>query len=96
MKYYMAQSDIRDGDYEYQSFYILSSKTDLPDTATAQLTAWNYGLELNLDDTGFQWCGERLVRESIRSEINPEHIDVLKNYLPMISWQFIKQNGDES
>lgn len=96
MKYFMAQSDIRDGDYEYQSFYIVSSETDLPNTATAQLTAWNYGLELNLDDTDFQWCGERLVRESIRSEINPEHIDVLKNYLPMINWQLVKQNGDES
>lgn len=96
MKYFMAQSDIRDGDCEYQSLYIVSSETDLPDTAATQLTAWNYGLELDPDDTDFQWCGERLVRDSVRSEVDPEHVDVLRNYLPMINWQLIKQDGDES
>ena len=98
MKYFMVQSDIRDRDYEYQHLYIVSSETDLPDEATAHLTSWNYGTEFDPDDdhNDFQWDCERLVRDSVRCEIKPEHIDVLRNYLPMIDWQFVNRDKEES
>ena len=80
MKYYLIQSEIRDGEAEYWDKWIISCETDPPEHADLEISAWNYTPCGKFNGRYFDE-GTRWVRDYILTEIPESEIKIASKYL---------------
>ena len=80
MKYYLIESEIKDGFAEYWNRYIISSETEAPDHAEIEISVWNWTPSGKFNGRRFDE-GERLVYDRIVSEIPESEIEIASKYL---------------
>tara|TARA_R100001443_G_scaffold2185_1_gene7381 strand:- start:5 stop:310 length:306 start_codon:yes stop_codon:yes gene_type:complete len=80
MKYYLIESEIKDGWSEYWNKFIISCETEAPDHAELEISVWNWTPRGKFDGRYFDDC-ERLVYDRIIDEIPESEIGIASKFL---------------
>ena len=90
IKYYLIESEIKEGEAEYWNKWIISSETEAPDHADLEISVWNWAPYGQFNGSYFDE-GTRWVRDYIITEIPESDIKIASKYLNNpISFEFDK------